>query len=71
MQPARDESKKLIDRKTVLAKVPVSYPKIWAMMRDGVFPRGREVGGRTFWIEAEVDAWIDGRPVRALKSDAA
>jgi predicted DNA-binding transcriptional regulator AlpA len=62
---------RLIDRKTVLNKVPMSYPRIWAMMRDGLFPRGREIGGRTFWIESEVDDFINNRPVRRLKGEEA
>jgi predicted DNA-binding transcriptional regulator AlpA len=62
-------SVRLIDRKTLLNKVPVSYPIIWKMMRDGIFPRGREIGGRTFWIESEVDDFINGRPARQLKGE--
>jgi predicted DNA-binding transcriptional regulator AlpA len=27
------------------------------------FPKGRQVGGSTRWIEAEVNAWIHARPL--------
>lgn len=49
----------------------MSYPRIWKLMREGAFPRGRAIGGRTFWLEREVDDFINGTPARALKGDAA
>jgi predicted DNA-binding transcriptional regulator AlpA len=62
---------RLIDRKTLLARVPMSYPRIWKLMREGAFPRGRAIGGRTFWLEREVDDFINGTPPRQLKGDIA
>jgi prophage regulatory protein len=49
--------------------VGVSYVTIWNWMRAGTFPRGRDIGGRTAWIESEVAAWIASRPIRRLKGD--
>jgi predicted DNA-binding transcriptional regulator AlpA len=79
--PARDDPDqpsaapaplRLIDKRTLLAKVPLSYPTIWALMRSGEFPRSRAVGeGRIFWVEHEVDQWIAARPVARLKGDDA
>jgi predicted DNA-binding transcriptional regulator AlpA len=62
---------RLIDRHELLAKTALSYPKIWALMREGTFPRARAVGGRTLWLESEIDAWIANLPQRAFKGDAA
>jgi predicted DNA-binding transcriptional regulator AlpA len=61
---------KLISKRQLLAKVPMSYPAVWQAMRDGRFPRSRAAGGRVFWVESEVDAWINGLPFQVLKGDA-
>ncbi len=61
---------RLIDRHELLAKTALSYPKIWMLMREGKFPRARAVGGRTLWLEGEVDAWIASLPQRQFKGDA-
>jgi predicted DNA-binding transcriptional regulator AlpA len=62
---------KLIGRAEVLSRVPVSFPTIWHWMRAGTFPRSRDIGGKSAWVEAEVEDWIRNRPVRQLKGDAA
>jgi predicted DNA-binding transcriptional regulator AlpA len=62
---------RLLDRKELLAKTGLSYPTIWALMRKGDFPHSRAVGGKTVWIEAEVDAWIVRLPRRQLKGESA
>jgi hypothetical protein len=38
-------------------------------MRAGLFPRCRDIGGRSVWIEAEVNDWMLSRPMRPLKGD--
>jgi prophage regulatory protein len=58
---------KLLDRKTVLDRVPLSYATIWKMMRDGKFPRSRDIGGKCAWLEHEIDKWIADRPKVQLK----
>jgi predicted DNA-binding transcriptional regulator AlpA len=65
------KSTKLIDRQEVLRRVPVSFVTLWHWMRAGTFPRSRDIGGKSAWVEAEVEAWIRNRPVRPLKGDAA
>jgi predicted DNA-binding transcriptional regulator AlpA len=62
---------RLIDKKELLAKVPLSYPAIWHRMRLGEFPHGVAVGSRTFWREDEVDQYIAALPRRRLKGDTA
>src|SRR6478672_6963776 len=43
----------LLSKRQVLAIVGVSYPTIWAWMRQGTFPRSRAVGGRSMWVSTE------------------
>jgi predicted DNA-binding transcriptional regulator AlpA len=64
-------SPRLLSRKEVLDKVPVSYVTLWSWMRDGKFPRSHGNGVKTFWHESEVDAWINDLPVTKLKGDEA
>ncbi len=60
---------RLIYRPELTKRVGLSYPTIWKQMRNGTFPRGRVVGGKTAWLETEIDDWIAGLPVRTLKGD--
>jgi prophage regulatory protein len=62
---------RLLSRAEVLDRVGVSYPTLWAWMRDGKFPRSRQRGtSHVAWLESEVEEWIQGLPVRQLKGDA-
>ena len=63
-KPAR-----FISKQEVIARVSVSYPTIWQWMRDGKFPRSRELGGRVVWLESEVEEWMANVPLRRLKGD--
>jgi len=65
-KPAR-----LLSRREVMERVPVSYPTIWKRMRAGTFPRSREIGGKVCWVESEIEKWIADLPVAKLKGDAA
>jgi prophage regulatory protein len=67
----KDAAPKLLSRKEVLERVPLSYPTIWKKMQAGEFPRSRDIGGKGAWIESEIDRWITKRPVVKLKADAA
>ena len=58
---------RLLTKAQVLARVPVSYPTLWAWQRQGKFPRAKIIGSRSVWVEAEVEAWIAARPLRPLK----
>jgi predicted DNA-binding transcriptional regulator AlpA len=58
---------RLIDKRELLKKVPVSYPHIWALMRDGKFPKSRIVGNRAVWLESDVDRWIAALPEQTFK----
>jgi predicted DNA-binding transcriptional regulator AlpA len=68
---ARDKPRvKLIGRKELLERVPISYPVCWRLMNEGKFPRSRQIGGKSFWIEREIDEYLDNLPLVKLKSDA-
>jgi len=62
---------RFIFRPDIIERIGVTYPTIWTWMREGKFPRSRDLGGRSAWIESEVEAWIKNRPVRRLKGDEA
>jgi predicted DNA-binding transcriptional regulator AlpA len=61
---------RLLSRGEVLAKVPVSYVSLFCWMRDGKFPKSRQVGGRVCWIETEVNDWIKNLPVTTFKDSS-
>jgi predicted DNA-binding transcriptional regulator AlpA len=60
---------RLISKPEVLDRVGVTFPTLWAWMRAGTFPRSRDLGGKACWLESEIDAWIENRPIRRLKGD--
>jgi predicted DNA-binding transcriptional regulator AlpA len=60
---------RLIDKIEVLRRVPFTYPIIWRWMREGTFPPSRDTGGKTTWVEEEINQWIMSRPVKTLKGD--
>ena len=59
---------RLLSKPEVLDKVGVTFPTIWKMMRGGTFPRARVVGGKSAWLESEIDAWIAALPERRYKA---
>ena len=62
---------RFLSRDEVLEKIGgVSYQTLWTWMRDGKFPRSREIGeNKVGWLETEVEHWMQHRPVRRLKGD--
>jgi prophage regulatory protein len=68
--PPRPPPLRLLKRSEVLARVGATYPSVWKWMREGKFPRARELtNGRIAWLESEIEAWIESLPVRKLKGD--
>jgi prophage regulatory protein len=59
---------RLISKPEVLDRVGVSFPTVWKWMREGDFPRSRDLGGKTCWLASEIDEWILSRPVRKYKA---
>jgi predicted DNA-binding transcriptional regulator AlpA len=62
---------RLLKKSEVLAIAGVTYPSVWTWMRAGTFPRSRIVGGRSMWRSDEIEAWLNGLPLRPLKGDSA
>lgn len=60
---------RLIDKAEVLRRVSVTFPTIWKLMRDNKFPRSRNLGGKSAWLEHEVEAWIKARPLVPIKGE--
>jgi predicted DNA-binding transcriptional regulator AlpA len=38
---------RIVSKPEVLDRVGVTYPTIWTWMREGKFPRSRELGGKS------------------------
>ena len=52
--------KKLLRLKQIIPnKVPLSKAKLYGMMRDGEFPKPIKYGRSSFWLESDVDKWVD------------
>jgi predicted DNA-binding transcriptional regulator AlpA len=58
---------RLVSKPEVLARVSLSFPTLWTMMRRGEFPPARVVGGKTMWLQSDIDLWIASRPLRQYK----
>ena len=64
---------RMLSREEVLEIVGVTYPTIWAWVRDKHFPAPRRLGftkhqqGRIGWLESEVQAWIMSLPKKYPK----
>jgi prophage regulatory protein len=65
-----DTVNRLLSKPEVIDRTGVTFPTIWKWMREGKFPRARELGGKSCWLESEVNDWIAKLPVRKLKGDA-
>jgi predicted DNA-binding transcriptional regulator AlpA len=60
---------KLLDKATVCSIANASFPTIWKMMRDNMFPRSRVCGGKSVWLSTEIESWMRELPRRQLKGD--
>jgi predicted DNA-binding transcriptional regulator AlpA len=70
LQLQRTGPSRLLDKAEILSITRVSFPTVWAWMRENRFPRSRIVGGKSMWLSSEVDAWLAALPFRPLKGDA-
>ncbi len=39
-------------------KVGFKHTKIYELIREEKFPRGKMIQGKRLWLESELDAWI-------------
>jgi predicted DNA-binding transcriptional regulator AlpA len=60
MEKAQNDG--LIGKCKLLHRVPLSYTTVWNRMRRGEFPLSVKVGGRVFWHQHEVEAWLSALP---------
>ena len=63
-------ARRLLNKNEVLSITGVTFMTVWSWMRAGKFPKSRVVGGRTRWVSTDIDAWLEGLPVRKYKGDA-
>ena len=55
-----DVMPKLVKITYILAHIPYSRTQLYEFIAAGKFPRPVHLGGRaSFWVEAEVIAWLD------------
>jgi len=40
-------------------------------MREGKFPKSRNIGGKAAWLESDIETWIQARPKNAFKDEEA
>jgi prophage regulatory protein len=55
---AHTASRKLLSIRDVLQRVPVSRARLYQLVKAGAFPRQVRIGGRAFWLEHELEAYI-------------
>ena len=56
------ENNRLIRRKEVQAKTGLGASSIYAMMKQGKFPKAINISERRVaWIESDIDSWIAER----------
>ena len=59
-----------LSKAQVLRKIPITAPTLWSWVRAGKFPRPRAISpNKTVWVAAEVEQWMQSRPVKLYKSD--
>lgn len=60
---------RLIFKRELLKRVPLSFPTIWKLMRENRFPRARIIGGKSAWLESEIEQFLAALPLRPYKDD--
>jgi predicted DNA-binding transcriptional regulator AlpA len=46
---------RLVGKAETCRQMGVSYPKLWSMVQDSKFPRGRYFANRLYWLQSELD----------------
>ena len=59
--------RKVLFKRELLNRIPYTYPTVWRLMRADKFPRARKLYGRCVWYEDEIDAFLNGLPLREYK----
>jgi predicted DNA-binding transcriptional regulator AlpA len=58
---------RLISKRELLKRVPLSFPTIWKLIQQNRFPRAHVLGGKTVWIESEISNFLSDLPIREYK----
>lgn len=58
-EPMRPE--RLLPMRAVRDQVALHPATVYAMVKDGTFPKPIKMGRRSLWIESEVQGWIQAR----------
>lgn len=59
--------RRLIDKRGLLKRVPLSYPTIWNLMRNNQFPRSRKLGHKVVWFEDQIEDMMETLPECTFK----
>lgn len=66
-QHTTTEPIRFLGKAEVAALCNVTFVTIWKWMQRGVFPKGKEVGGKTCWRSDEIAEWQNKRPDAHVK----
>lgn len=62
---------KLISMREVKEMTGKSRSTIWRWIRDGKFPKPRQVGTRDIgWLESEIEEWVQALPMSPTYQEA-
>ena len=67
--PAAPCGPRLLSKFEVVLRTKTSFPTLWQWMRDGRFPRARDLNGKTVWLETEVDEFLESLPPKTYLGD--
>lgn len=45
-------------------KIKLARSTLWSLEKKGKFPLRRAHGGRVYWVESEIDAWLENLPTK-------
>ena len=54
-------SERLLRRPGVQDKVELRRPALYDLIKRGQFPAPIKIGRSSFWVESEIDSWIELR----------
>jgi prophage regulatory protein len=69
LQPRASSDSRMLSKAEILRRTGRTYPTIWRWMREGRFPRARDLNGHPAWPEAEIDEFFAALPLRKLKGE--
>jgi predicted DNA-binding transcriptional regulator AlpA len=67
--PLASPEVRLLSKAEVIRRTGRTFPTIWRWMRQGRFPRARDLNGRPVWPEPEINEFIAALPIRTFKED--